>query len=64
MLLATYDSRTGASSTARVGAPQVVVPQWGDQPYFAGRVAATIRTDGAALAATRLVDQFSPERMP
>ena len=27
-------------------------------------VAGTIRTDGATLAATRLVDQFSPERMP
>jgi vancomycin aglycone glucosyltransferase len=95
----------GAGTTAtaaRAGAPQVVVPQWGDQPYFASRVAAlgigaahdvkpptaeslsaalgtalapgtraraaavaaTIRTDGAALAATRLVDQFSPERMP
>ncbi len=24
----------------QAGAPQVVVPQWGDQPYFAGRVAA------------------------
>jgi vancomycin aglycone glucosyltransferase len=94
----------GAGTTAtaaRAGAPQVVVPQWGDQPYFAGRVAtlgigaahdvkpptteslsaalstvlapetraraaavaATIRTDGAALAAALLVDQFSPERM-
>jgi vancomycin aglycone glucosyltransferase len=32
----------GAGTTttaARAGAPQVVVPQWGDQPYFAGRVA-------------------------
>ena len=31
----------GTTTTAtRAGAPQVVVPQWGDQPYFAGRVAA------------------------
>jgi vancomycin aglycone glucosyltransferase len=33
----------GAGTTtaaARAGAPQVVVPQWGDQPYFASRVAA------------------------
>jgi vancomycin aglycone glucosyltransferase len=30
----------GTTSTAtRAGAPQVVVPQWADQPYFAGRVA-------------------------
>jgi vancomycin aglycone glucosyltransferase len=30
----------GTTTTAtRAGAPQVVVPQWGDQPYFAGRVA-------------------------
>ena len=32
----------GAGTTttaARAGAPQVVVPQWGDQPYWAGRVA-------------------------
>ena len=32
----------GAGTTttaARTGAPQVVVPQWGDQPYFASRVA-------------------------
>jgi vancomycin aglycone glucosyltransferase len=32
----------GAGTTtaaARAGAPQVVVPQWSDQPYFAGRVA-------------------------
>ncbi|MGN6677730.1 MAG: glycosyltransferase, partial [Streptosporangiaceae bacterium] len=27
------------STAARAGAPQVVVPQWADQPYFAGRVA-------------------------
>src|SRR5262249_22668070 len=31
----------GTTTTAtRAGAPQVVVPQWGDQPYFAARVAA------------------------
>src|SRR4029453_8311361 len=33
----------GAGTTttaARAGAPQVVVPQMADQPYFAGRVAA------------------------
>jgi len=33
----------GAGTTttaARAGAPQVVVPQWADQPYFASRVAA------------------------
>jgi hypothetical protein len=32
----------GAGTTttaARAGAPQVVVPQWADQPYWAGRVA-------------------------
>src|SRR5262249_20162820 len=30
----------GTTTTAtRAGAPQVVVPQWADQPYFAGRVA-------------------------
>ena len=93
----------GTTTTAtRAGAPQVVVPQWADQPYWAGRVAdlgigaahdvqpptteslsaalrtaltpetraraaavaGTIRTDGAAVAATLLVDQFSRERMP
>jgi vancomycin aglycone glucosyltransferase len=31
----------GTTTTAtRAGAPQVVVPQWADQPYFASRVAA------------------------
>jgi vancomycin aglycone glucosyltransferase len=30
----------GTTTTAAwAGAPQVVVPQWADQPYFAGRVA-------------------------
>jgi vancomycin aglycone glucosyltransferase len=85
----------GTTTTAtRAGAPQVVVPQIADQPYWAGRVAelgigvthdgstptceslsaalrialypetreratavaATIRTDGAATAATLLLD--------
>jgi vancomycin aglycone glucosyltransferase len=95
----------GAGTTttaARAGAPQVVVPQWGDQPYWAGRVAdlgigaahdstvpttgslsaalrtaltpqtraratavaGTIRTDGATVAATRLLDAVSRERPP
>jgi vancomycin aglycone glucosyltransferase len=90
----------GAGTTttaARAGAPQVVVPQMADQPYFAGRVAelgigtahdgptptteslsaalsttltpeiraraadvaATIRTDGATVAATLLLDAVS-----
>jgi len=93
----------GAGTTttaARAGAPQVVVPQWADQPYWAGRVAdlgigaahdgtvptteslsaalrtaltpqiraratavaGTIRADGAAVAATRLLDVVSRER--
>jgi vancomycin aglycone glucosyltransferase len=95
----------GAGTTttaARAGAPQVVVPQVADQPYFAGRVAelgigtahdgptptteslsaalkttltpetraraaavaGTIRTDGAAVAATLLLDAVSRERPP
>ena len=95
----------GAGTTttaARAGAPQVVVPQLGDQPYWAGRVAAlglgaahdsptptteslsaafrtalapetraranalaaTIRTDGAAVAAKLLVDAGSREEPP
>jgi vancomycin aglycone glucosyltransferase len=90
----------GAGTTttaARAGAPQVVVPQAGDQPYWAGRVAdlgigtahegptptveslsaalrttltpetraraaavgGTIRTDGATVAATVLLDAVS-----
>ena len=93
----------GAGTTttaARAGAPQVVVPQWADQPYWVGRVAdlgigaahdstvptseslsaalktalthqtraratavaGTIRADGAAVAATRLLDEVSRER--
>ncbi len=95
----------GAGTTttaARAGAPQVVVPQMADQPYFAGRVAelgigtahdgptptteslsgalrttltpetraraaavaGTIRTDGATVAATLLLDAVSRERLP
>ncbi len=95
----------GAGTTttaARAGAPQVVVPQMADQPYWAGRVAdlgigtahdgptptteslsaalstalapetraratavaGTIRTDGATVAATLLLDAVSRERPP
>jgi len=95
----------GAGTTttaARAGAPQVVVPQWADQPYWASRVAGlgigaahdgpaptteslsaalrtaltpetraraaavagTIRTDGATVAATLLLDVISRERPP
>src|SRR5262249_40652849 len=88
----------GTTTTAtRAGAPQVVVPQWADQPYWASRVAdlgigvahdgqapttgslsaalraalapetraratavaSTIRTDGAAVAATLLLNAAS-----
>jgi vancomycin aglycone glucosyltransferase len=95
----------GAGTTAtaaRAGAPQVVVPPWADQPYWASRVAdlgigvaydvrapttgslsaalrtaltpgtraraaavaGAIRTDGATMAATLLVDAISRERRP
>jgi vancomycin aglycone glucosyltransferase len=95
----------GAGTTttaARAGAPQVVVPQAVDQPYWAGRVAelgigtahdgptptteslsaalrtaltpetraratavaGAIRTDGATVAATLLLDAVSRERPP
>jgi vancomycin aglycone glucosyltransferase len=93
----------GTTTTAtRAGAPQVVVPQIADQPYWAGRVAelgigaahdgpiptfeslsaalgtalapetraratamaGTIRTDGATVAATLLLDTISRERPP
>ncbi len=95
----------GAGTTttaARAGAPQVVVPQMADQPYFAGRVAdlgigaahdgptptteslsaalrtaltpetraraaavaGTIRTDGATVAATMLLDRLVRGRLP
>ena len=37
---AVHHGGAGTTTTAtRAGVPQVVVPQWGDQPYFAGRVA-------------------------
>jgi vancomycin aglycone glucosyltransferase len=95
----------GAGTTttaARAGAPQVVLPQAADQPYWASRVAdlgigtahdgptptteslsaalrttltpetraratavaATIRTDGATVAATLLLDALNQERPP
>ena len=60
----------GAGTTttaARAGAPQVVVPQMVDQPYWAGRVADLgIGTahDGATVAATLLLDAVSRERPP
>jgi vancomycin aglycone glucosyltransferase len=95
----------GAGTTttaARAGAPQVVVPQMADQPYWASRVAdsgigtahdgptpsieslsaalstvltpetrtramdvaGAIRTDGAAVAATLLLDMVRRERRP
>jgi vancomycin aglycone glucosyltransferase len=93
----------GTTTTAtRAGAPQVVVPQWADQPYFASRVAAlgigaahdvtapttgslsaalstaltpgtraraaavagTIRTDGATVAATLLLESVSRGKSP
>jgi UDP:flavonoid glycosyltransferase YjiC (YdhE family) len=92
----------GTTTTAtRAGAPQVVVPQWADQPYWARRVAdlgvgvahaaraptteslsvalrtaltaqtsaraavaGLIRTDGATVAATLLVDAISRPRPP
>jgi vancomycin aglycone glucosyltransferase len=93
----------GTTTTAAgAGVPQVVVPQWADQPYWAGRVAdlgigaahdstvpttdslsaalrtaltphtraratavaGTIRTDGATVAATMLLDAVSRERPP
>jgi vancomycin aglycone glucosyltransferase len=90
------------TTTTRAGAPQVVVPQWADQPYWAGRVADlgigvthhvqaptteslsaalrtalapqtrarvtavadTIRTDGATVATTRLLDEVSRGKPP
>ena len=37
---AVHHGGAGTTTTAALaGAPQVVVPQWGDQPYWAGRVA-------------------------
>ena len=93
----------GTTTTAtRAGAPQVVVPQMADQPYWGGRVAelgigavhdgptptleslsallrtaltsetraratamaGTIRSDGATVAATLLIDAVSRQRPP
>jgi vancomycin aglycone glucosyltransferase len=95
----------GAGTTTaacRAGAPQVVIPQWADQPYWASRVtglgigtahdgpaptteslsaalrtalapqrraratavAGAVRTDGAKVAATLLLDAISRERPP
>jgi hypothetical protein len=53
-----------AERPPEVGVPQVVVPQRADQPYWAGRVAGMIGTDGAAVAATLLLDTISRERPP
>ncbi len=100
---AVHHGGAGTTTTAtQAGAPQVVVPQTADQPYWAGRVAelgigtahdgptptteslsaalrttltpetrararavaGTIRTDGATVAATLLLDEVSRERPP
>jgi vancomycin aglycone glucosyltransferase len=94
---------TTTTTAARAGAPQVVVPQAADHPYWAGlvadlgigaahdgptptteslsaalrttpltsetraratAVAGTVRTDGATVAATLLVDAVGRERPP
>ena len=98
-----HDGGAGTTTTAtRAGVPQVVVPQWADQPYWASRVAGLgigvahgaasptteslsaalaavltprtraraadvagrIRTDGAAVAATLLLEAASREKRP
>jgi vancomycin aglycone glucosyltransferase len=98
-----HNGGAGTTTTvSRAGAPQVVVPQWADQPYFASRVAAlgigadhgvqaptteslsaalsialaagtreraarlagTIRTDGATVAARLLLDIASRGKAP
>ena len=98
-----HHGSAGTTTTAtRAGAPQVVVPQRADQPYWASRVAALgigvahdvqaptteslsaalrtaltpqtrarastvaglIRTDGASVAATLVLDAVSQERPP
>jgi vancomycin aglycone glucosyltransferase len=103
MAAVVHHGGAGTTTTAaRAGAPQVVVPQMADQPYWAGRVAdlgigaahdgptptteslsaalraaltpetraratavaGTIRTDGATVAATLLLDAVSRERPP
>jgi vancomycin aglycone glucosyltransferase len=57
---------------AQAGAPQLVVPQMYDQHYWALRVqqlgnwfraravSASVRADGAAIAARRLIREFPP----
>jgi vancomycin aglycone glucosyltransferase len=101
MAAVVHHGGAGTTTTAtRAGAPQVVIPQLADQPYWAGRVAdlgigtahdgptptteslsaalrtvltpetraratavaGTIRTDGATVAATLLLDAVSQER--
>jgi len=50
----------GAGTTttaARAGAPQVVVPQWADQPYWAGRVA------GLGIGVTQDVQALTTESL-
>jgi vancomycin aglycone glucosyltransferase len=103
MAAVVHHGGAGTTTTAaRAGAPQVVVPQMADQPYWAGRVAdlgigaahdgptpttesfsaalktaltpetsaratavaGTIRTDGATVAATLLLDAVSREKPP
>jgi vancomycin aglycone glucosyltransferase len=103
MAAVVHHGGAGTTTTAtRAGAPQVVVPQWADQPYFAGRVAdlgigaahdvtaptteslsaalstaltpetraratavaGRIRTDGATVAATLLLDAVSRGKAP
>ena len=40
MAAVVHHGGAGTTTTAtRAGVAQVVAPQWGDQPYFAGRVA-------------------------
>jgi vancomycin aglycone glucosyltransferase len=103
MAAVVHHGGAGTTTTAtRAGAPQVVVPQWADQPYWASRVAdlgigvahdvqaptteslsaalrtaltpqtrarastvaGLIRTDGASVAATLVLDAVSQERPP
>lgn len=103
MAAVVHHGGAGTTTTAaRAGAPQVVVPQIADQPYWASRVAdlgigaahdgptptveslsgalktaltpetraratdvaGTIRTDGAAVAAKRLIGTVSREEPP
>jgi vancomycin aglycone glucosyltransferase len=102
LTLIDHEGAGTTTTAARAGAPQVVVPQIADQPYWASRVADlgigaahdgptptteslsaalstalepqtrersaavadTIRTDGARVAATLLIDPLSGERPP